>query len=360
MSFRLLTFLLVCLPVIILSEASAQIKIGIILPMSGPLAEYGTAELHGIQLAQTDYPELFSNIKFVFEDSQYDPKVAISAFNKLRTVDQVSVIYDWGSATGLALAPVAEGRKFPLLSMSIDPAAAIGRSYVIRFGNYAGQYIEKLVPALRARGFKKIGVIKVELAYTNSMYDEMVRQFAAPGESVQLLNSVNPADTDFKSIVTKLKQTPIDALCVYLMSGQIRQFYRQFADQGLSIPTIGTDFFESTDEIAAAGRAMEGAIYPHNPVPMSFHERYAARFGNDSQIAYAVNGYDFAVLMGRTFGAMENSPSGNQVIESLRKLPAQEGLVGTYRFREGPKFGMFFDFPIVVKTIREGRVVELH
>lgn len=341
------------------NQASAEHKIGVILPLSGPLAEYGTAELHGIEMAQADNPKLFSKLKFIFEDSQYDPKTALTAYNKLRSQDAVSLIYDWGAATGLALAPVAESQKFPLISMSIDPSAARGKSYVIRFGNYAEQYIQKIVPYLRSRNFKTVGIVKVELAYTNSMADELERQFSSTGEQVKLLGSVNPGDTDFKTIVARLKQVPVDVLAVYLMGGQIRQFYRQLSEQGVKLPTIGTDFFESTDEIAAAGGAMEGAVYPHNPVPESFHQKYQAKYGNDSQIAYAVNGYDFAALVGRVLGGMEELPQGQAMIKAFAEVPPQAGLVGDYLFRSNAGGGMFFDFPIALKVIKENRVVEI-
>jgi ABC-type branched-subunit amino acid transport system substrate-binding protein len=43
------------------SFAEEKFKVGVIAPLTGPLAEYGLAAKNGIELAQTTRPESFSN-----------------------------------------------------------------------------------------------------------------------------------------------------------------------------------------------------------------------------------------------------------------------------------------------------------
>jgi len=39
-----------------------KLKVGVILPLTGPLAEYGMAARNGIELARKEYPELFHDL----------------------------------------------------------------------------------------------------------------------------------------------------------------------------------------------------------------------------------------------------------------------------------------------------------
>ena len=66
-----------------------QVKIGVILPLSGSMATLGGAIRNGIELARSERPELFGRIKFIYEDDQYDIKQSIAAYRKLRDLDNI-------------------------------------------------------------------------------------------------------------------------------------------------------------------------------------------------------------------------------------------------------------------------------
>ncbi len=56
-------------------------RTGVIIPLTGPLAEYGGAISNGITLARETRPELFSSCEFTIEDSAYKTTQALSAFH---------------------------------------------------------------------------------------------------------------------------------------------------------------------------------------------------------------------------------------------------------------------------------------
>ncbi|MEO0129637.1 MAG: ABC transporter substrate-binding protein, partial [candidate division WOR-3 bacterium] len=80
------------------------IKIGAILPLTGSAAYFGTHYQNGVNLAFEETKEdlIKQNVKvqFLFEDSQNSDKTAISALNKLLTVDNVNIV--------ISLFPVSE------------------------------------------------------------------------------------------------------------------------------------------------------------------------------------------------------------------------------------------------------------
>jgi len=50
--------------------AAPKVKVGFILPLSGPVSEYGVAAQNGVALAKEEHPDLFENVELVFDDSR--------------------------------------------------------------------------------------------------------------------------------------------------------------------------------------------------------------------------------------------------------------------------------------------------
>src|SRR3972149_11200504 len=90
-------------------NAPEVIKIGVIQPLTGELANFGKTVVNGIQLAVDDYKDsVTEKIQLIIEDSKGEPNSSVSAFNKLMSIDKVKfVIGDLTSSSTLAIAPIA-------------------------------------------------------------------------------------------------------------------------------------------------------------------------------------------------------------------------------------------------------------
>ncbi|MBI3260592.1 MAG: ABC transporter substrate-binding protein [Ignavibacteriae bacterium] len=82
----LVIILIIASSMIFLQPASAR-KIGVIVPLTGKSAVWGEAVKESIDLAASG-----KNIEVVFEDSQCDPKKAVTALTKVIDVDRVSAV----------------------------------------------------------------------------------------------------------------------------------------------------------------------------------------------------------------------------------------------------------------------------
>jgi len=82
------------------------IKIGAILPLSGPVSIFGNWIKEGIDLALKDINT--NRIKVIYEDSKLDAKEGVSAFNKLVDVDGAKIIITAMSLVTVPLIPIAE------------------------------------------------------------------------------------------------------------------------------------------------------------------------------------------------------------------------------------------------------------
>ncbi|MCB0322564.1 MAG: ABC transporter substrate-binding protein [Bdellovibrionales bacterium] len=330
-------------------------SIGVLLPLSGALAEFGEAARNGILLATAEHPERFRSIRFAFEDTQYDAGTSIAAFNRMATRDDVVLIYNWGTATGQALAPIAEARKIPLITNTQTPGVSEQRAYVVRFMNPAADFSKAILEALRSRGYRRFGIVKTELAYIDDLLAGIENNLAK-GETLRVVDSYQPSDQDFRSTVAKLKSEHFDAVGVFLISGQISQFYRQMKAQELTVSTFGSDFFESESEIEQSGPAIEGAIYSNIAVSDRFREAYRDHYGTDTHVTYASNAYDFAMLTAEILGRGVEATDARELLLEYQQSKYRSGTAGPYGFVESPTTDKYFAFPVGVKAIANGKI----
>lgn len=341
------------------AEPTKKFRVGAILPLTGGLAEYGVAARNGFELAKEHHPELFTNIAFDYEDSQWDAKTALSAFNRLRHEGDVSLVFNWGNPTTEAIAPVAETSHMPLIGMSLDPGSARGKKYLIRCINPASDFSKRLAEYLRQREYRRLGVVIAQNTYVQGLLDGLNANLGSD-RKVSTIASYTLAETDFRTSIAKIKSSNFDAIGVFLISGQVSSFYRQLRDQKVALPTFGTDFFESTSEIKMAGAAMEAAVYPHLGVDKSFASRYVGKHGNDYQIAYAGNAYDIAVMIGTLFNNAARL-SADQIMDELRSSKTSlNGVTGPFKYRHTRDGDSYYEFPVQLKRIENGRYVVLN
>ena len=325
--------------------------IGMVLPLSGPAADYGQAIVNSIELAKRDRPELFEKIDVRLENVPYDAKAAVTAFQKLVEIDHVDLIYAWGIVYCKALAPLAEAAGVILAAQCIDPTIGVNRPHVLRFMNYTDQYLEKTVDYLEHQGHRKLGVLLADNSYQEEMFLALQRALR-PGQTATLVDRVPPHQMDFRPYLARLRGKDFDALGVFLMMGQTAQFFVQAREQHLNLPAFGTNVFESVTEVKAARGAMEGALFANNLVYAPYITRYQSEFGPPSQLSFGAPAYEFATLLGELVTASPKKLSPPELLAAFAAAPRREGkAAGPYQFRDTSTAGKFFEFPLVMKRV---------
>jgi ABC-type branched-subunit amino acid transport system substrate-binding protein len=334
--------------------------IGVLAPLSGPAADYGVAIQNCIELAKRDRPEIFTNVRFHFEDVPYDPKASISAYRKLVNADHVNIIVVWGVTFCKVIAPLAESQKIPMVGLCLDHTIAAGREYVLRFINTTDEIMLAQAQYLQERGLNRIGILQAEHPYLEEVAEALQRNLR-PGQSLEVVDRVPNTDLELRSQVIKLvkRREDFDAIGAFLALGQTSTFYRQARALGFSVPTFGTNFFEVRGEIEASQGAMEGVGFSSISVKEPFIKRYREAFHRENSLSFGAAAYEFAVVAGELFNHAEKKLTAKQFIESLSSLDTREGSAsGPYRYVDTPATGRYFQFPVVIKNIQGDRFVE--
>lgn len=330
-----------------------KIKIGVILPLTGPLTEYGESFRNGMTMAIEELGDKGEEFVLIFEDSQYNPTQAINAFSKLTNVDNVDLLLDWGSPTGEAIAPLVKYKKTPIVLASVNSEIASKSDYIIRLFNEPSDYGIKTWEYLRSLGIKKIGVIKTQNSFLDLMHTALEKNKLG-NEEVILIDTFDWENSDFRTTISKIKQSDVEIVAVLLGSGQIAQFYKQSVEMDLNIPTFGSDFFESLSEVENAQGTMEGVWFPTVAESEEFLQKYIERFSSKSQISNAARGYDIMNILAKEV----DFESSETVMSSLRNINDFEGSLGTYDLIDKGN-DRYFGFPIRIRTIQNGEIVTL-
>src|SRR5687767_5553153 len=122
-SLLLIVVLAVCVVLTALllpkQRAAGPVKIGVLMPLTGPVAESGNKCLLGVQLAAAEFNQKHPKhpVSLVVEDSKAQPATGLSAVEKLVNVDKVpAIIGDLTSSVSMSVAPVTERAGVILIS----------------------------------------------------------------------------------------------------------------------------------------------------------------------------------------------------------------------------------------------------
>jgi len=330
---------------------AAPFKVGITLPLTGAIAEFGAAVKNGIELAREDNPALTQNIKFIFEDDGYEPRRALTSLEKMTGQDGINLFFSWGTETALATAPVAEAKKFPMLAGSLDPRTSLKREWV--FGIYAPYkaYSNKLVSEFVKKNVRQIVIVKSELSFFNGLISG-IEEFKPPNMTLEVVDSFTPTELDFRTTITRLKTKKFDRLGLYLTNPQTLSFLKQAEEQHLTAKYFGPTQLYDRKLIAVYGKALTGAELTHNFCNPEFHKRYFERFGSDSHIAYAANVYEISRLIGELFGDGRTYTKEEVRQKLIDNTGIRNSVAGDYSLATHPEGGRYFNFPAAVYEIR--------
>lgn len=319
-------------------QATKAIKVGVMLPLTGDAASYGVSVKNAVEFAKK---EMNSNIQLVYEDTKCEGKEAVTAMNKLISVDNVAaIIGELCSGATLAAAPLAEQNKVILIS----PASTSQEL------TNAGMYIYRTVPSDALQGdfgaklvYEK-GVRKLAVLYSNDDYgvgfnNVLKEKFPALGGEVVISEAVERGVVDLRTPLTKIKEKNPDA--IYIISNSPDSAVaalKQITELGITAAVIGSEGLKADYIIENAKEAAEGMIVTSvSSGTTDFVARYKAA-GNELG-PFAAQGYD--AFKAIALAVQQGATSGEQIKAQLDKITF-EGASGVIDFDEnGDVFGNY-------------------
>ena len=252
-----------------MSAAQAQVKVGVILSLTGPAASLGVPARNTINL----WPKRIGgqDVSVVILDDGSDPGAATSAARKLTSEERVDVIVGPSiTPTALAVTQVAQETGTPVMTLA-------GGGAIVSPMNDAKRWMFKMPPAeeiplrmilkdMQAKGKNKLAVVAVSNAYGETFLK--VLQDMAPKANVAIsgVERFNPNDLTFTSQAIKLLATQPDAIFIAAVGTPGATPHIELVRRGFSGTIYQTQAIANNDFLRVGGGDVEGALFPVSPL----------------------------------------------------------------------------------------------
>jgi branched-chain amino acid transport system substrate-binding protein len=229
------------------------IKIGVVYPLTGPVAAAGSYQKAGVEIARDMMNAaggiLGRPVTLLVEDGANDPAQSVSAAEKLVTRDKVdAMIAAWGSSPTLAVS-ASVTKKYGIPHV-VDTASSV--KVTLQDGKRPNPWLFRTSPTSRmeAEGLEKVLVPKMGfskvafLAVNNDWGRGAAQEFATivkkTGGSVVTTEIINADATDFLTQLTKIKSSGVDALVITTDQAQVALILKQYKQLGMTQKILTT------------------------------------------------------------------------------------------------------------------------
>ena len=357
---RLKSLLAASAAVLVATAATAQIKIGASLSVTGPASFLGDPELKTLQMLVEQVNAAGGvngePLVLVHYDDGGDANKARTFATRLVEDDEVVAVIG-GSTTGatMAMGPVFAEAEVPFISLAgavviIDPV----NPWVFKTPHTDRMACEKIFADIRKRGLSKVGMISGTDGFGASMRAQCLEVAAASGVEIVADETYGPGDADMTPQLTRIRNAAGVEAVVNPGFGQGPAIVtRNYAQLGVGLPFYQSHGVASDAFIELAGPAAEGvrlpgtallvadllpADDPQREVVMAYKTAYEAAFGATPSTfgGYAHDAFWLMVEAIRAAGVAE----GPAIRDAIEATQGWVGVTGAFTMSPTDHMGL--------------------
>jgi branched-chain amino acid transport system substrate-binding protein len=355
-----------------LNAFAADLKVGFITSLSGPVSSLGIPYAKGIQAGVAHLPTVAGRkVQLIQLDDASDPSTAARNARKLIAEDKVDVIIGTaGSPGALAIAAVARETKTPLISIANANLPGPDGEWMVTLPQPAPLMINAVVERMKASGVKTVGYIGFSDAWGDLVYDSLVPAAKAAGIQVVANERYARADSSVTGQVLKIVAAHPDAVLTGTSGTPGALPYRALAERGWKGQIYGTHALINPDFVRVGGSSVDGLLAPTGPVivaeqlpasnpirkvSMDFRAAYQKVHGAVPTDAFSAYSYDAWLLFADAAqrAAARTEPGTPAFRTALRDaIVNTKELVGThgvYNFKPDNRYGSDERSRVIVK-----------
>jgi len=327
-------------------QASAQIKVGAVLSVTGPASFLGDPEKRTLEIYVDEINAKGGvngqKLQLIVYDDAGNANNARTFATRLVEEDKIDAMVG-GSTTGstLAMMPVFEDAKIPFISLAgavqiIQPV----RKWVFKTPHTDTMACEKIFADLKQRNLTTVALISGTDAFGKSMRDQCVAVAPKAGIKIAHEESYGPRDSDMTPQLTNIRNAAGVQAVVNPGFGQgpaiVTRNYRQLA---IKLPLYQSHGVASKQFIELAGPAAEGvrlpaaalliadklpASDPQKPVVVNYTRTYQQKTGQ-AVSTFGGHAYDGLMILVQ---AMQRAKSADKA-KVRDEIEKTKGYIGT-------------------------------
>ncbi len=223
------------------TTAAKPIKLGAILPLTGPSAATGQDMKDGYELAREQINAAGgvkgAPVEVVYEDDKNDPATAVGSFEKLVNSEKVEVLM--GGLASTITAALIEPAKKAQVPMAWTGAAATtvekgfeGQDWFFHYHPWEYQNAESGLAFLKSTPYKKFAIAHEDGLFGKGGADLNKAALPQQGQEVVATEAFKTGSTDFTALLNRLKASGAEAFLVVPFAGDMIPMLTQMREIG--------------------------------------------------------------------------------------------------------------------------------
>ena len=318
------------------------VRIGVIVPRSGPYAILGGSFLKAVEMAKEDLGQTRYQYQLVQVDVGTDPRAARAAIQRSIREDRLDGIVGGISLFGQVTKPLASAARIP--HTCVCTVTSIGDG-AYNFTNIPTPEAEATlwVREAQRRGIKRVALLSQNYPSIHNHVRALKAEAARAALPISYEQEFGDTVTDFRSLISAARASQPDVYYVEALSPQLDVLARQLSEAGIhNIASVVAPSLSQHPEL------FEGAWYTDSDLrdfgfKIRFERKYPGMQFATHMMPYAYDDFNLIVQ------AFER---GQNPAVYLRNLTRYEGTAGP--ITRAPGSGNFQSAP-AVWTIRNGK-----
>lgn len=356
--------------------ANAEIKVGVIVSLSGNAAGLGVPYGQGVA-AGAAYSSKVGNetVRIIQLDDNSDPAAATRAARKLIEEEGVDVIIGTATAPSTAaIAAVANELRVPMLGVSPIPPAKPGTDiFAADVPPPAPLMISTVTDRMARDGMKRVGFIGFSDSWGDFVYDTAKKAEAAGAFALLTNERYARSDTSVTGQTLKIIAAQPDLVLLGGSGTQAALPSLALRERGFKGPLYGTPAMLNADFLKIAGKSAEGMVVSAGPAIVAEQlpdSHYAKKLGleyrdffkkangvnvNDAFSAYSYDAWLILLDAAKRIadknlkpGTPEYRLALRDAIFSTTEFPGTQGI---YTFKPGNVYGSDARSLIMVRLV---------
>ncbi|MBC7441556.1 MAG: ABC transporter substrate-binding protein [Ramlibacter sp.] len=249
------------------AAAAGPIKIGAVLDVTGVGASLGVPEQNTLTMLakqlNADGGIDGRDVELTIVDDQSTEDGAAKATSKLIESDKVDLIIG-ASRTGpsLAMRPIAEAAKIPMISVAANIAIVKDSQWVFKTAQNDVVVIERILDDAKAKGYTKLALVRDATGFGEGVADYITALGAERGITLVMTGAFEPSATDFTPQMTNVRGSDADAVIIWGINPSAGLAQKAYVQLGVNKPVYQSHGISNQAFFDAAGDASNGVIAP--------------------------------------------------------------------------------------------------
>ncbi len=323
-----LVFVLLGLLLLSSVAAAEEIKIGVLVDLSGPLTTFGTDIKNTLDIAKDEINNYFKEkgldytVEFYVEDTKVDPNIALQKVQSLYARGINLIVGPMGSGEVANVKDFVTSNKIIIISPSstalptiIGFATPEDKKYIFRFVGTDDLQTDAIASELKDLGVKGVVIIYIGNAWGRGLYETIKPKLEAAGiEIAQPIEYPDSVPADFSPYISSM-ESELNKLIekygrekVAVVAFTYEEVYTLLAQTPedsplLNVVWIGCDGNAKSGKISdALEKVKRVGMYAtlfesKGPAYDKLAEEYAKRGFGEAPYQYAMNAYDAAWVL---------------------------------------------------------------